>query len=1657
MSCKPTYKGIRYNSLEELYKANGVNEQQKQQAQQLYSQYLDTIGVTDIGYHHSESDLESFTTFSEGYFPKELKKKGTHYKEADDIVFFVKKPLSEEFMSKRKFTGTWGLKIPNTLQFNAGEKIGEGVHPGVDKGVKNAVDGKYDAVDFGRIRDNKTWSEVVAITNPKNAVKLGSKQDIEGFKEFVGNNVQLNRETISEEKTYKSLSIEENKVKTLANRLSDKFGIKHEFISETKAKQLLGDKYNGESGFYYQGKTYFVKGKLSEKTTIHEFGHPFIDAIFAYNRELFNNLYSKLDRTPEGKDIINLVKSLYPEYLNTKGEIINDDFYKEVMVRSLTEASLNKTSSESKFMAVINKIMHTISKLLRFASNKKGELDKLSVDTTIEELSKLFMSDTKMVLKTSSGETILFNKEGSTQDSIVDSVLKIQKDAKLITENDGKEVHWYNIMGRIFKNTFSQIAKDENQKKSFTKPTENTASKIGTLVHSFAENATKFAVNPDGETAYKESLSLINRAIYLGVKIRINSLIKNITDEDAKNGLGTPRFLSEVTIFDNTLVWYDADGKKHTGGAAGTIDLLVVHTDGSVSIYDFKTSKYDTMNAKSLAIYDRQLSLMKQTLAKGIPMYGLEPITKFKKTRLIPIKVSYAKNKTTGEIELSNATFANDQIPVAGESTGNKSLDDKLKDWTNKLNNMLKHQYDGDELVKAERAKKIVMLRSLLTKLNIKKNIVDVLDDIEALVSQIEVSMSKKTEDLTNAEINAHREDLKAYVNISVLANLDIDNKDKLRIEQLTGRVDSLMTLINRRNEDIITKAMSAKGYDSNEVAFGITGYEANFRELSQYNNPHLNYFYRQVQGKLNQTRIDSDKFREKLVDVTEKLKKFASSHGGTGEVFDWMINQSGSSLRLISKLSDEFFKARDKAIENKDEEWLKENVHLDLDAIKAEYKRRVESNPFDPKLMSKQYASHKADADAFWNKNKSLKTASKKYLIVNDNVAEKWHSKEYSKLLQKGNEPALNFYNFYVNSMNEFKKFLPDVGQGESFMAQIRADFIEQTSKLNKDSLEYTKEMAREMVSFRQNEDITMGVYENGQRSYTVPVFYTQKIDASRASKDLARSLQMFAEMAYKYRAMSELEAESISILESLKTKKAYETTWTGNVVTKSGEKVTSEEANKKYVDAMVDYMNYYLYGITTKEQGPIGPIVKTLSNWNAKAKLSFNLMSGAIAWTANAIGLIEETIKSTYFSGEDFRKASLDLSSANTEGYAIMRFFEPNSETAFKTKGGKGTREMLNKKLSKYYILGAVNPDLMFEALRSADRFAFGSVTLAMARNHTIDSNGNIVSFKTIRRNKLPMDFYDSNKYSKEQRASIEKGIEEYLKTLPTIRDSVVYKDGEMSFKGNTPTDEAILGFKNKIREVVRNTTGSIDNDNVSRARMSAMWRAGMLFKNWMPRAYDKRYGALRKNIVAESYELGRYRTFFGKMFSKVTDDAGEAHIALTMGVEKYAIMKYNELVINGLDKGITQNEFVELTKANIKASIYGIAISGLAIIGVLALAHYEDDDDEKNAVFLQKYLKRNVSELMMWVNPQEFINIFKSPTVIIAPLDETVKFMKAIAGETYGQTIGDETIIRRNNPLYYLSKMAPGGAFLRTMMDGSKEVERFMKSRDEELIGD
>ena len=47
MSCKPTYKGVRYNSVEDL-KSSIITPQQKQQALQMFQEYVEQTGRQDI-------------------------------------------------------------------------------------------------------------------------------------------------------------------------------------------------------------------------------------------------------------------------------------------------------------------------------------------------------------------------------------------------------------------------------------------------------------------------------------------------------------------------------------------------------------------------------------------------------------------------------------------------------------------------------------------------------------------------------------------------------------------------------------------------------------------------------------------------------------------------------------------------------------------------------------------------------------------------------------------------------------------------------------------------------------------------------------------------------------------------------------------------------------------------------------------------------------------------------------------------------------------------------------------------------------------------------------------------------------------------------------------------------------------------------------------------------------------------------------------------------------------------------------------------------------------------------------------------------------------------------------------------------------------------
>jgi hypothetical protein len=505
---KPLYE---FNS---NWSRNQIIPQQKQQALEVYSQYLDSIGVTDIAYHHSEEDISEFTSSSKRYFQNELKKKGRYIPKLDDIVFLVKKPLSEEFMSKRKFIGSWGLKTPRTLQFNAGEKVGEGVHPGIDEGVFAGIEGNYDAVDFGRIRDNKTWSEVIAITSPNNAIKLGSKQDIEGFKKFV------EKETPSQTSQKKGTGMEARREYPI-NELEEIVHVDSVVGVVNRLKRLTGIKViwnselpNGVAGRFTAKGVELNPNYISKDAPWHEFLHAIIEVLHTENKELFDNFVKKLYNTRQGKVVLAKVRREYP-HLNESSV----EFQKEAVTTMLGYLAVTQDMETTMWQ----KFVDYVATLLNRVFGRTISIKDLSSNMSMQEFTRSLLvrgtrrivtpyasNDLGLVLNHLRDQGIINdNNEIIDREQLDEALADINKIAPgaLAISQDGKRIEY---------TSYNKVLEAKLNEKSFVKSVDNPdvyksddgkeLSSVGKLMRGFSADP---AVREMTDDQYKDHLATV--------------------------------------------------------------------------------------------------------------------------------------------------------------------------------------------------------------------------------------------------------------------------------------------------------------------------------------------------------------------------------------------------------------------------------------------------------------------------------------------------------------------------------------------------------------------------------------------------------------------------------------------------------------------------------------------------------------------------------------------------------------------------------------------------------------------------------------------------------------------------------------------------------------------------------------------------------------------------------------------------------------------------------------------------------------------------------------------------------------------------------------------------------------------------------------------
>lgn len=184
-------------------------------------------------------------------------------------------------------------------------------------------------------------------------------------------------------------------------------GISGELISESRAKEMLGDNYNGEPAFFYQNQVYLVAGKASLESAFHEFSHPLINQIYLTNRPLFNKLYAELESTQWGQDIINEVEALY-------GKDSEENFKKEAIVRALGKLARDKHLTDAK-QSFLTKLLNLIKRTINNLLGRKVKLDSLSANTTLREFANMLGVNASKKIETSKELTQTRNTETEFQ------------------------------------------------------------------------------------------------------------------------------------------------------------------------------------------------------------------------------------------------------------------------------------------------------------------------------------------------------------------------------------------------------------------------------------------------------------------------------------------------------------------------------------------------------------------------------------------------------------------------------------------------------------------------------------------------------------------------------------------------------------------------------------------------------------------------------------------------------------------------------------------------------------------------------------------------------------------------------------------------------------------------------------------------------------------------------------------------------------------------------------------------------------------------------------------------------------------------------------------------------------------------------------------
>jgi len=959
---------------------------------------------------------------------------------------------------------------------------------------------------------------------------------------------------------------------------------------------------------------------------------------------------------------------------------------------------------------------------------------------------------------------------------------------------------------------------------------------------------------------------------------------------------------------------------------ASTIDVIVVFSDKTAMVYDFKfqivsAKDFDASGAfinterltKKYKEYEIQLGILAADVKAA---YGVTDVIAGRAIVLpILIDSTYDKvtrtYKTKKKITKLASPFEKGsgvtQALLLTEKVKVKNIDNFLKDQFAKIRKLEKSTKQEDAIAAEQ-------LRSEVEAIVINHDFSILVDNIRNLWEDYE-KRKDEPKFLANGKSNYKYYTDKEAVELVGKIRSAADMFSRM------GEYYSRMSKSSGKGKDLADKAKEVIGPFTQEITYMMTEMDAMVvnryvagllgdnvledgelkmqREEGSLNqmffglSDQKNYFMR----ALNEIKLENER------QVNEELEKFIKDWSDVNNSVNKWINTNGRAAfikklvnpktkNLIGQLDKKFFDERSARKKMEDVDWFKKYyepyiTEEEFIARKNRFRETLKLQGLDKKKIDARmdqydknfnlWSTNPERAINAWTNDRAVKM--KESLFSDKN----WITKEYADIIDT---PLGEFYNFYRKSMGNFLGMV-DAPERANFIPWIRQGLVE--GFLNSEGMS-PKLLADAVLNsiMARNDSGYLSMDEGSKLNKEVPVYFMSPvlddngnpIPGEEKSMDLMHSLLIFGKMAMTHKAVKQRVGIANMLVEAYGNSRLYETTARGSLK-RVGSEFATREVTAKEKEIAEALRDYHFYGIDMRSKDAIykigdreisrTEILRTLKSRWTMITLSFGLKQALGGYVAAKLNAWIDGSKGVHYSTDQFNNAVKLYYKEPTKMSALGLFMDIYSESVIERKlkaVGMDPADMGKFRQKDFIRTFKDHTYAQWWRNFNIDRMAMG------VWRYEAESRDNAL-IGAVSQN---FGVNKNNEFVRFKKQDFEKDgitLKQELKDQGFKQMYEIFeydeKDGPR-FNINATEQEKhhlYIRFREALKKIRNGISGEVSDEDKSYVNMTVWGMLIMQYRSWMPNILKERFGELSYDSRTMAAEQGRYRVAFKHLF--------------------------------------------------------------------------------------------------------------------------------------------------------------------------------------------